>query len=1036
MYLELLRRITQSLRLLSVLALVTFCAAASASEYHGQVIFAGLPVPGATVTATQGNNKVSVITDQQGIYFFPNLQDGAWTIDIEMQCFSPIKQTVTIASNTPAVQFELKLLSLDQIMAQAKLVKVEPRPVLTAAAPAATPGKPNAPKPADTAAPEAPKPSDETSEKANDGFLVNGSVNNAATSQFSLAPAFGNQRKNGKGLYNGGLALILDNSALDARPYSLSGLDSPRSSYNRITGVFTLGGPLNIKRLMPKGPNFFVAYQWTRDRDATTLSGLVPTVPERSGDLSGILNALGQPVQIFNPTTGLPYSGNIPISPQAQALLALYPLPNVAGNARYNYQVPVLSSIHQDSLQSRLDKTIGRRNQLYGGFAFQNTRTSGANLFGFNDKSAALGMNTNINWVHRFSHGFILNTGYRFSRIRTQETPYFANRQNISGAAGIIAYSDATPTGNDQSPTEWGPPSLAFSSGIAGLSDVNSSFNRNRTDAFSASTTWNHGRHFVTFGGDFRRQQFNYLAQQNPRGSFAFTGAATQGSVTGTGSDFADFLIGKPDTTSIAFGNADKYLRQSVYDVFITDDWRIRPDLTLNVGARWEYGAPITELHNRLVNLDVAPGFTKATQVRADSPTGTTTGSQYPNSLIRPDKTGIEPRLGLSWRPIPGSTVVVRAGYGIYRDTSIYQSVALSLAQQSPFSKSLSVANSASCPLSLIAFPDCAGILPNTFAVDPDFRAGYAQNWQLSVQRDLPFALQLTATYLGIKGTHGVQEYLPNSYALGATNPCPACPSGFIYRSSNGNSNRQAGQLQLRRRLRSGFTSTLQYVYSKSIDDDSSLGGQGPVVPGATQTTSASSSVIAQNWRDLKAERGLSSFDQRHLLTAQLQYTSGMGIGGSTLLTGWRGKLLKEWTAVAQINAGTGLPETPIYFATLPGTGVSGILRPNFTGAPLYDPPAGLFLNPAAFVAPSPGQFGNARKNSITGPGQFGLNASLARTFRLKDRYNLDLRVDSTNLLNHVVFTTWNTTINSSQFGLPIAANAMRSLQTTLRLRF
>ena len=161
-----------------------------------------------------------------------------------------------------------------------------------------------------------------------------------------------------------------------------------------------------------------------------------------------------------------------------------------------------------------------------------------------------------------------------------------------------------------------------------------------------------------------------------------------------------------------------------------------------------------------------------------------------------------------------------------------------------------------------------------------------------------------------------------------------------------------------------------------------------------------------------------------------------MGIGGSTLLTGWRGKLLKEWTAVAQINAGTGLPETPIYFATLPGTGVSGILRPNFTGAPLYDPPAGLFLNPAAFVAPSPGQFGNARKNSITGPGQFGLNASLARTFRLKDRYNLDLRVDSTNLLNHVVFTTWNTTINSSQFGLPIAANAMRSLQTTLRLRF
>jgi len=1029
MHLKLLRQIYKSLRLLSTIALLTVCAAALASEYHGQVIFGGLPVPGATVTATQGTKKVSVITDQQGTYFFPDLADGAWTIDIEMQCFSPLKQEVTIASNTPAVQFELKLLSLDQIMAQAKLVKVEPKPVITAAA-APAPPKPGEAKPADTPAPEAPKPSDETSEKANDGFLVNGSVNNAATSQFSLAPAFGNQRKTGKGLYNGGLAVILDNSAFDARPYSLSGLNSPRSSYNRVTGVFTLGGPINIKRLMPKGPNFFLAYQWTRDRNATTLSGLVPTDLERSGDLSQSLNSLGQPIRIFDPT-GLQYPGNkVPtISQQAAALLTLYPHANVVGNARYNYQVPVLSSIHQDSLQSRLDKTIGRKNQVYGGFAFQNTRSSGANLFGFNDKSSALGINTNINWVHRFSHGFILNTGYRFSRIRTLEAPFFANRQNISGAANI--------TGNDQSPNEWGPPALSFSSGIASLSDANSSFNRNRTDALSASTTWNHGRHFITFGGDFRRQEFNYLAQQNPRGTFAFTGAATQGTTTGTGSDLADFLLGLPDTSSIAFGNADKYLRQSVYDAFLTDDWRVRPDLTLNVGVRWEYGAPITELKDRLVNLDVASGFTSVTPVLATSPTGTLTGSKYPNSLVRPDKTGFEPRLALSWRPIPGSTVVVRAGYGIYRDTSIYQAVALTLSQQAPLSTSLSVQRSAACPLTLaVGFINCNTTTPDNFAVDPNFKAGYAQNWQLSVQRDLPFALQLTATYLGIKGSHGVQEYLPNSYALGGTNPCPTCPSGFIYRSSNGNSNRQAGQIQLRRRLRSGFTSSLQYVYSKSLDDDSSLGGQGPVVPGATQATSAANPVLAQNWRDLKAERGLSSFDQRHLLTAQLQYTSGMGIGGSTLLTGWRGKLLKEWTAVAQINAGTGLPETPIYFATLPGTGVSGILRPNVTSAPINSPPAGLFLNPAAFVAPSPGQFGNARKNSVTGPGQFGLNASLARTFRLKDRYNLDLRVDSTNLLNHVVFTTWNTTINSTQFGLPIAANPMRSLQTTMRLRF
>jgi hypothetical protein len=372
----------------------------------------------------------------------------------------------------------------------------------------------------------------------------------------------------------------------------------------------------------------------------------------------------------------------------------------------------------------------------------------------------------------------------------------------------------------------------------------------------------------------------------------------------------------------------------------------------------------------------------------------------------------------------------------------------------------LSVQNSAACPQTLASgFNSCSATTANTFAVDPNFRVGYAQTWQLAVQSDLPGALQMTATYLGIKGTRGVQEYLPNTYPIGATNLCPACPVGFVYRTSNGNSTREAGSLQLRRRLRSGFTATLQYTYSKSIDDDSILGGQGPVAttsasgtgPGATTgpTTGAASPspqtpAIAQNWLDLSAERGLSTFDQRHLMNATIQYTSGVGLGGGALLGGWRGKLLRRWTVTGQITAASGLPETPVYLAAVAGTGVTGPLRPSLTGAPLYSAPAGLHLNPAAYKAPVPGEWGDAGRNTITGPGQFVFNGQLQRSFRLKDRYNLDLRVDSTNLLNHVVFTSWNTTLNpgsnpalnSPLFGLPVAANAMRSLQTTMRLRF
>jgi hypothetical protein len=315
------------------------------------------------------------------------------------------------------------------------------------------------------------------------------------------------------------------------------------------------------------------------------------------------------------------------------------------------------------------------------------------------------------------------------------------------------------------------------------------------------------------------------------------------------------------------------------------------------------------------------------------------------------------------------------------------------------------------------------------------------------VQRDLPGSLQLTASYLGIKGTRGVQEFLPNTYPLGAANPCPSCPTGFAYITSNGNSTREAGQLQLRRRLHNGLTATAQYTFSKSIDDDSALGGQGasaatqnaqnPFNFGPAPAAAAPGPMsLAQNWLNLGAERALSTFDQRHLLSVQMQYTAGMGVRGGTLLSGWKGGLIKGWTFLTQISAGSGLPETPIYLAAVPGTGVTGSIRPDVTGAPLEAAPRGLFLNPAAYAAPVPGQWGTAGRDSIIGPAQFTLNGSIGRTFLQDRRFNVDLRLDATNLLNHVTFTSWNTTINSTQFGLPASANSMRSLQTTLNMRF
>jgi len=1020
-----------------ILASLCVSMPAAASPYHGQVTFGGLPVPGATITAIQGSRKLTTASDQGGLYSFDDLPDGQWKIQIEMQCFTTLQADVTIAPNAPAGKYELTALPLDQLMARTKLTQSPPniQPSLTAPA-AAKPGAPataNAPT-------EIPKPPDEQSEKANDGFLVNGSVNNAATSQYSLDRAFGNRRPNSKSLYNGGIMAILGNSALDARAYSLSGLELAKPFYNAVTGAVSFGGPIKIRRLLPRGPNFFAGYQWTRNQTQQNETGIVPTHDERTGNLNGLVNAQGQPVTIYNPATGVAYSNNqVPVSSQAQALLALYPAPNITGTPLYNYQAPVLNSTHQDVVQTRLDKTLGRRDQLYGTFNFQSTRASSVNLFNFVDSTDTLGINSNINWSHRLNPHLFLYTNYKFSRLRTLIAPEFENRENVSGTAGIA--------GNDQDPADWGPPSLGFSSGIAGLSDGNSAFNRNRTDAFSLSAGLYRGRHNVTAGADFRYQQYNDFYQQNPRGGFAFTGAATAGPAPPTsttsptsGSDLADFLIGVPDTSSLAYGNADKYFRQPVYDAYITDDWRVLSVLTINAGMRWNYEAPITELHGRLVNLDIAPDFTAAQPVLGSDPVGPLTGAHYPTSLVRPDLLEYEPRIGISWRPIPASTVVVRAGYGIYHDTSVYLASAKQLAQQAPLSTSLNVQNSAACPLTLAnGFMQCSSTSADTNAVDPNFRVGYAQTWQLAVQRDLPFAMQMTATYLGVKGTRGVQELLPNTYPIGATNPCPSCPLGFEYRTSGGDSTRESGQLQLRRRLKAGFTASALYTYSKSLDDDAFLGGQGHVTSGgegqAPTQSAAPNASVAQNWLNLHAERALSTFDQRQLLSLQAQYTTGQGVEGGTLLTGWRGKAYKEWTLVTNITAGTGMPETPGYQAAVPGTAFFTI-RPSLTGASIYNSSTRQHLNVGAYQAPASGQWGNAGRDSITGPGQFSLNSSLERTFRPTTKFNLIARFDATNLLNHAVISGWVTTINSTQFGIPAGVNPMRSLQTTIRLRF
>ncbi len=1050
-----------------VILLAIACLAASSFSafpggYQGQVSFNGFAVPGVTVTAMQGDKKFVAVTDETGTFTFPDVTNGTWTIQVEMSGFVSMKDDVAVGANAPmAPPWELKMLPLDEMKAEVRAVTPAPTPSAAPAQPATdnttapaktaavvkpgakndsakTPVKPGAPgAPAatpgqDAAPPAAPAPVSETDQRANDGFLINGSVNNGASSPFAQMNAFGNSRAGGRSLYNGGIGLNLDNSALDASPFSLTGIPAPKAAYNQITGYANFGGPIKIPHLIKNGPFFVVNYQLVRSNNDTIGQGLVPTLAERTGDLSAISNP------IYNPATGLPFMNNmIPVSPQAASLLNLYPTPNITGNPQFNFQAPIVTDTKQDSMQVRLNKTVGRKDSFSGTFAFQDLRLTTPNLFGFVDTTDSLGINFQPQWSHRFSPRLGNTLSYQFSRSATTAIPNFANVTNISGEAGI--------TGNNQDPTNWGPPALGFST-LNGLSDGQSSHNRTQNQKVGDNVLWTRRNHSLQIGGDINRRELNFLFQQNPRGTFGFNGTATQeivgGSpVAGTGSDLADFLLGIPDTSSIAFGNADKYFRQTLYDAYVDDDWRVTPQLSVHLGVRWEYGSPYTELFDRLVNLDVTPTFSAVAPVIATDPTGTLTNQAYPNSLVRPDKHGIEPRLGVSWRPISGSSILVKAGYAINYDTSVYQSIAMLMAQQEPLSKSLTVQNSAACPLTLAnGFNTCPTTTADTFAIDPNFRVGYVQTWQASVQRDLPWSLQMTATYNGNKGTRGAQEFLPNTNAPGAANPCPSCPVGFAFLTSNGNSDREAGNLQVRRRLRAGLTATLTYTYAKSIDDDSTVGGLGAAGAGG------GCSVCAQDWTHLNGQRGLSTFDQRHNVNFTWQYTTGMGIGGKSLMSGWKGRLYKEWTLQNVVTWGTGFPLTPLINEIVPGTGFSGTLRPDFVpGTSIYTTGSpNQFLNINAFALPPLGQFGTAGRDSITGPQQFSLNASLARSFHLKDRYSLSVEFDANNFLNHVTYTSYITNISqlgttaalNPAFGTAAGTNSMRKIVSIVRLRF
>ena len=1178
-----------------------------ASEHHGNVKSGGLPVPGASVTATQGDKKVLTTTDENGSYSFPELADGVWTISIDMLGFDKVSREVGVAADAPSPIWDLKMQSLEAMTAPPP---APPAPVATAPATTATAEKPAETKPATPVAastPAAPaatttaasnakgnsknsknskssntstpagnngRPSltqalggstvqrpggsqqggfqrigvnqssdlaaadtgmnndiamnSDIAQGANDAFTINGSVSQGLTmpgqggdwgpgrggDMGGMGPggmmpgmngmpgdptqmaaggdaaaagggrggrggggrggpggrggvgSFGNNRRDPRSRYNFSASGILTNSALNARDYSITGLDVSKPNKQSIRSTLTAGGPIKIPHLLTNNKGTFtINYTLGRARTGTTYSYLVPTDAEKAGNFAGVTGTNGLPLVLYNGATPIP-NNQIPlasISSVATALLKYYPEPNFTGGAAnrpLNYASSASGATNSDNINARLNYSFNTKNQVNGGLQYQRSNTTTPSVFaatipGWKDLASNNGINANASYIYHFSLHVIATTRYTYSKAHQLTTPYFANLSNVEGTLGI--------TGTDQIPLNWGPPTLNFAgSQILGLTDARASYNHPQTSAVGETVLWVRGTHQFQFGGDFSRRQANTLSQNNPRGTYSFTGAATalNGLASnGTGFDLADFLLGTPSTMALNVANSlnnsqaasliaagssppanlvaiqntpsggDRYLRTSVYDLFVNDQWQLSPRLSLSLGLRWDYQAPTTELYNRLATIDLPGNFMVPANIGAAAVVaggvGPATGIHYSDSMLHGQKTDFSPRIGFAWKPFAKRSTVVRGGYGIQFSPSVYSSLVGQLDAQAPFATEFNLQNTCHATLqnglNLTSLTQLGCVSGNqattTQAINANFRVGYNQLWQLAVQQNLKWNMVSTVTYFASKGTALPQQLLPNSYAPGGSPICVSgfiCPAGYTYETSNGNSVYDSVQAQLNRRTRGGLGWNLSYSFAKSIDD----------VPNG----------IDQNWLDPSGERGRTAGVRNQTFTGSLNYSTGVGTRGGALINGWKGVILKGWMLTTNMTVTSGAPITPTAGKLLGGGTAQANIRAYYNGQPAY---LNGTLNPAAFSAPPSGQYGNIGRDALTGPGQFSINANASRSFRLADRKNLTFSLMSQNPINHPVVSSWYLNATSlNQFGLVQNYNQMRSVTATVRFNF
>ena len=557
----------------------------------------------------------------------------------------------------------------------------------------------------------------------------------------------GGARIQGNANYN------IGGSMLDAAPYTLNGRVREEPDYTQQRYGTSFGGPLTIPHVINGGTrtSFFLNYSGNHSRTPVDAYSTVPTLAARAGDFSS------SSAVVIDPLTGQPFAGNrVPqsrIDPSANTLLLFIPLPNILGETQ-NFHYVTSNSSESNDVNLRVTHIFGTvpqrgagggrgrggfppgggrgpgapglggpgsrgrggpqptRSVLNASVSYRGSSSSSSSTFPtIGGSSKSTGWNAPVTWMLA-KGGYNNVLSFTYNRTSAASTNLYAYNTNVAGEAGIEGVS--------ADPFDWGIPGLSFTT-VADLRDRTPSRRVDQRFQIGNSTMKSWGRHAVRFGGEFRYLRLDSQSNSNPRGSYVFTGLYTSllsggRAVPGTGLDLADFLLGYAQQASVQYGPGQLEMRGRDWNLFVQDDWRLRGNLTLNYGLRYEYVSPYYEANDRLVNLDVNSDFTAAVPVEAGG-VGQFTGP-VPTSLVEADRNNLAPRVGLAWRAQTGTTV--RAGYGINYNLGAYGSIAQKLAAQPPFAVTSTSLGTAVVPL-LVVDP-FAGVASsettNSFGID------------------------------------------------------------------------------------------------------------------------------------------------------------------------------------------------------------------------------------------------------------------------------------------------------------------------------